>query len=102
METTITIQGKTYRVTREDILQAAKSQSPERIKTYYVELTKVSRFSVWGQLWQRQHAKFPKTSQFAMNYVHLPGRFSTHVPLLGLSSGNRETFVRSAISTSTA
>ena len=38
METTITIQGKTYRVTREDILQAAKSQSPERIKTYYVEL----------------------------------------------------------------
>ena len=57
-----------------------------------VKTSKVSRFSVWGQLWQRQHAKFSKTSQFAMNYVHLPGRFSTHVPLLGLSSDNRETF----------
>ena len=38
MEITITIQGETYRVTRDDILRAAKSESPKRIKTYYVEL----------------------------------------------------------------
>ncbi len=38
MAAVIRFRGEEYRVTREDILAAAKRAAPERITTYYVEI----------------------------------------------------------------
>jgi len=37
-ETTITIKGIPYKITDEDVRQAARNSSPEKIRDYYIEV----------------------------------------------------------------